>query len=487
LKSPDQDVLDRATRALDAGRLEQALALCEQALARSRRNPHALYLMGCTLYALHERDEAIAYLERCARTDPKNATAHLRLGEVLTADGQYSAALSRFEKAHKLDPASPAALAGKAEVFDRRNQHEKVGKLLEPVVKSGRINAMMARLFGRYLWKTGRDDEAIGFARRQLDDPSFPAAGRRELYFLLGKIHEKRGDYDEAFAAYRAANETAGEPYDAEAYRRRIDELMEVYSRENLHRYARSTLTLEDPVFIVGMPRTGSTLAERIIDAHPAARGLGEIPPMNRITRTLSLTIGSAMPYPQCVRELTAPIADKIGTGYVEAVRKKARPAKRAVDKYLPNFENLGLLSLILPKAHIIECRRNPMDACLSCFAEPLHPSGHPWASRLENLGAHHRQYERLMNHWKHALDVPILEVSYEDLTADPEAVSRRIIEFIGLPWDDQCLRYYELKRPIMTLSREQVNQPVYRHAVNRAERFAPHLKPLKQALAGEE
>ncbi|MDY7107296.1 MAG: tetratricopeptide repeat protein, partial [Planctomycetota bacterium] len=156
MKPPEQDVLDRATRALDAGRLEQAQALCEQALARSRRNPHALYLMGCTLYALHERAEAIACLERCVRLDPKNITAHLRLGEVLTADGQYGPALSRFEKAQKLDPTSITALCGKAEVFDRRNQHEKAGRLLQPLVRAGHLNAPTARLFGRYLWKTGR-------------------------------------------------------------------------------------------------------------------------------------------------------------------------------------------------------------------------------------------------------------------------------------------------------------------------------------------
>lgn len=486
MKPSDRDLLDRAARALDSGRLEQAQALCEQALARSRRNPHALYLMGCTLYALHERDEAIAYLERCARLDPKNATAHLRLGEVLTADGQYTAALSRFEKAQKLDPKSTAAICGKAEVFDRRNQHERVGKLLDPLVRSGRVDATMARLFGRYLWKSGRDDEAISFAQKQLDDSSTPPAGRRELGFLLGKIRERRGEYDDAFSAYRAANETAGKPYDADAYRRRIDELIEVYNREDLQRYARSTLELEEPVFIVGMPRTGSTLVERIIDAHPMACGLGEIPQMNRIARSLSLAIGSPLPYPPCVGDLTPAIADEVGTGYVEAVRKKARPAKRAVDKYLPNFENLGLLSLILPRAHIIECRRHPMDACLSCFAEPLHPSGHPWASSLEDLGAHYRHYARLMDHWKRVLDIPLMEVQYEDLVADQEAVSRRIIDFIGLPWDDQCLRYYELKRQIMTLSREQVDKPVYRHAVNRAERFADHLEPLRQALAGE-
>jgi tetratricopeptide (TPR) repeat protein len=425
LNAPDRDVLDRAARALEGGRLEQAHALCEQALSRSRRDPRALYLMGCTLYALHERDEAIAYLERCARVDPKNATVHLRLGEVLTADGQYTAALGRFEKAQKLDPASAPALAGKAEVFDRRGQHEKVGRLLAPLVKSDRVDATTARLLARCLWKTGRDDEAIDFVRKRIDDPSTTRTGRRELNFLLGKIHEKRSEYDEAFAAYAAANETADEAYDAAAFRRRIDELIDVYSRENLRRYARSTLALEDPVFIVGMPRTGSTLVERIIDAHPAARGLGEIAAMNRITRSLPLTIGTPLPYPPCVRDLTAPIADQIGTGYVEAVRKKARPAQRAVDKYLPNFENLGLLSLILPAAHIIECQRDPMDACLSCFAEPLHPAGHPWASRLEDLGAHYRQYERIMDHWKSVLDLPILEVNYEELPADQETSSR--------------------------------------------------------------
>jgi hypothetical protein len=182
---------------------------------------------------------------------------------------------------------------------------------------------------------------------------------------------------------------------------------------------------------------------------------------------------------------MTPATADRAAGDYLRAARKHSGGAARFVDKYLSNFENLGVLSLLLPRARFIECRRNPMDACFSCFGEALHPAGHRYASNLAHLGMHYRQYERLMAHWKSVLDVPILAVQYEELIGDQETVSRQIIDFIGLPWDEQCLRYYELKREILTLSREQVDQPVYRHAVNRAERFARHLGPLKQALAG--
>ena len=480
----DEQILLRAAQAFEAGQLQQTRVLCEQVLARRRRNPAALYLLGCTAYAENRFEEARRTLQQSTRLAPKNPEGFLRLGDVHLAEGNHRAALSAYERAQKLDPKSLVAVWGKAEVFDRQGQAKRVAKLLQPFVASGREDAAMARLFARAHWKSGRDDEAIRLLHKHLEAPATPARRRRELYFLLGKIHEKRTEYDRAFEAYRNGNEAFGEPYDPAAFRRRIDGLIEVFSPENLRRFARATLKAKDPVFVVGMPRTGSTLVERIIDAHPQACGIGEFFEINHVLRGLSLTVGSTRAYPHCVGDMTPATADQAAGEYLEAARKQGGGAERFVDKYLSNFENLGVLSLLLPEARFIECRRNPMDACFSCFGEALHPSGHRYASNLKHLGMHYRQYERLMDHWKRVLDVPILEVRYEELTADQEAVSRRIIDFIGLPWDEQCLRYYELKREILTLSREQVDQPVYRHAVNRAERFAPHLEPLKRALA---
>ena len=486
MNSPDQQLAIAAARALELGNLEQAEAVCEQMLSRSKKNPAALYLMGCTLYAQHRRDEAVAYLERCVRLDPKNPIAHFRLGEVHTANGNYTAALSRFDKAQKLEPQSTNPVCGKAEVFDRRREHKRVQALLEPYVASGREDATMARLYARALQQAGRTEEAISLLRRHIENPSDPPRRRRELAFLLGKMHEGRGEYDLAFAAYQSAHAAFGDPYDPEAYRRRIDELIEVFSGENLAQFAQATVELDLPVFIVGMPRCGSTLVERIIDAHPLAYGAGEIPEMSRLVRSLSLMIGSTLPYPQCVRDMKPPDADRAASSYVDRVKRIGGEAERVADKFLSSFEHLGLISLILPRARVIHCRRNPLDTCLSCFGEALHPSGHRFTSNLEHLGLHFRQYERLMNHWKNVLNISMLEVRYEDLIADQEGVSRKMIAFVDLPWDERCLRYYESKREVMTLSREQVNKPIYKSSVNRAERFGHHLEPLKRALAGE-
>ena len=212
---------------------------------------------------------------------------HLKLGEVQMADGNHQAALARFDKALRLDPKSSPALCGKAQVFDRKGRPDKVASLLKPLVESGRETAAMARLYARALEKDGKQHDAIALIRRHLAADATPTISRRELNFLLAKIHERSGEFDHAFAAYENANAQTSVRYDPDAYRRRVDELIELFSPANLASFPRAEHGLDLPVFVIGMPRTGSTLVERIIDAHPQACGVGEIPLMSELVRTL--------------------------------------------------------------------------------------------------------------------------------------------------------------------------------------------------------
>ncbi len=480
---PTHPALDKARRAYESGSLEVARDLCEQVLAKGRKNPPALYLMGQILHAMRRYDDAAAPLEQCARLQPKESLVHLMLGFVNTEQGKFSAALSRFDKVLKLKPKSVDAIQGKAEVFDRKGDHTKVMHLLKPLISASDETAEMAFNYARALKNEKRIDEAITLIRKHADSPNATSKTRRRLLFELGRILEKNEQYDDAFLAYQQANQAEAIVYDPEAYHRRLDDLITVYSEKNLASYPRATHGSDVPVLIVGMPRTGSTLVEHIIDAHPHTFGVGEVPLLPDVCSSLSLTIGSTEPYPFCIPEMTVEDANRAGKRYVDSLRKLGRGAKRIIDKDLLNYENLGLLSLIVPEAYVLDCRRDPMDTCISCFMNPLFTTGHPYATDLHNLGLRYREYERIMAHWEGVLQNRVLKVQYEELIADQEEMSRRIIDFIGLPWDDRCLRFHESKRDALTLSREQVRQPIYTTSVKRADRFAAHLEPLRKAL----
>ncbi len=205
---------------------------------------------------------------------------------------------------------------------------------------------------------------------------------------------------------------------------------------------------------------------------------------MMGIIREMPLRIESPSAYPACAADLTAEQIQSMSRSYLEEIEALAPRARRITDKALGNFHHLGLVNLLFPAGRVIHCRRDPLDTCLSCYLEPFMRGQCPPACNLRHLGLFYRQYERLMRHWQGVLDVRILEVDYEALVQDQEGMSRRIIEFCGLDWDDACLRFHETARRDRTLSYDQVRRPVYRSSVGRAERFGALLDPLRAALA---
>ncbi len=240
----------------------------------------------------------------------------------------------------------------------------------------------------------------------------------------------------------------------------------------------------ERPVFILGMPRSGTTLVEQIIARHPLAFGAGELMTRNRVTWTLPAALKSGTTYPECAALMDERFTDEAANGYLKELRQLPDAAVRVTDKMPNNFRHIGLIARLFPRARIIHCQRNPMDICLSCYF--LDFRGRlGFAYDLTHLGQYYRQYERLMAHWKKVSPIPILDVRYEDLIADSEAVSRRMIDYCGLEWDDACLAHDETERPVMTASHWQARQPIYKTSVERWRHYERHLEPLSRALAG--
>jgi hypothetical protein len=237
-------------------------------------------------------------------------------------------------------------------------------------------------------------------------------------------------------------------------------------------------------VFIVGLPRSGTSLIEQIVSAHPDAYGAGELNDIPEIATLIPKLFGDKIGYPQCIRLLKKRHLEELSSRYLRRLETLNTDAKRITDKLPLNFLNLGLISLLFPRARIIHCRRDPMDNCLSLYFN--HFSGiHEFAYNLEDLGFYYREYLRLMKHWKKALDLPITDISYEELITDPDANLRKIVSACGLDWDPRCATYYESGRYVHTISHADVTRPLYGSAIGRWMNYEKHLKPLQEALQG--
>jgi hypothetical protein len=252
---------------------------------------------------------------------------------------------------------------------------------------------------------------------------------------------------------------------------------MSSFGRQFLHRaYAFGTES-ETPVFIVGMPRSGTTLVEQILASHPDTFGAGE----TRNIQRLVSQFGRPGEYPECVARLDVNVARRLADEYVLELHRRSGGKARVTDKLPGNFHHLGLIATLFPRAQIIHCQRDPRDTCWSCYFHNFQEV--TYNCDLETLGGYYREYERLMSHWKACLPVPIFEVHYEQLVEEPERIIRELIAFCGLKWNDDCLRFHETRRPVRTASNLQVRQPVYQHAVGRWRNYTRHLGTLLTAL----
>ncbi len=471
----------QAMNCLNAGDVANAERLCHQMLAAGKKEHRATALLGHIATITSRYDEAVALLTECVTQAPREVNYHVLLGEALTTGGRFQEAVTRFDQALRLRTGYLAAVAGKANALTRMREWTKARELLEPHVKAGREDAGVAIAYVNVATHDQDYQLAIEAGVRHTG-PDTPGEQRRQIWFLLGKAHEQAGNFDDAFDAYSQGNPLAAAAWDPAGSSRWHDRVVDSMSRERLDGVPRASDPAALPVFVVGMPRSGSTLIEQIIDAHPQAHGAGEICDLTRMIGGLGTRIGSTLEFPDCISDLEQQDVDDLAADYLERLRGYAPDAERICNKELSLYKHLGLMAAVFPEGHIIHSRRNPLDTCLSCFAQGFQPGAQKFSTDLRAMGMAYNDYLTLMDHWRQ-IDVPMLEVDYEQLVADQETMSRRIIEFCGLPWDDRCLRFYETKRAVRTLSQDQVSRPIYRSSVQRHRNFEPHLGPLRDVL----
>ena len=427
-------------------------------------------------------DEAANCFRQALQLKPDFVETVVHLANTYSTQAKFDETVQCLESALRSHPGEPRLLAVLANVYEKRGDYEKTYEILRPLVESHVNEPRAAVVFGEISQRILRRDDAMRYIEYVLQDGSHSSADRQQLYFVLGKLYEDAADYDRAFRQYQRANEAVKQHYDPASQVRLVSDLIETYSADFMAAAPRASVRSDRPVFIVGMPRSGTSLVEQILACHPQVHGAGELVDIFDLTSALPGTLDSKEPHPYCLAKLTQAALDTLAQRYLAHLAELSADATRVTDKLPSNFLLLGLIELFFPQARIIHCVRDARDTCLSCYFQDF-GARHAYSADLAHLGAYYRQYERLMQHWKKVIRLPLLEIRYENMVADQETWSRQLVEFCGLPWDDSCLRFHESGRAVRTASYDQVRRPMYKTSAGRWQRYERHLGPLLKAL----
>jgi tetratricopeptide (TPR) repeat protein len=446
----------------------------------------AYYNLGRSLELQGKDDEAIVIYRKLLRITP-NIEAYYNIGVIYARQGKFAEALDIYREAQRIQPDNPRLIAAEASVYQMQRDYERAYVCIRPLLEAGRESPEVAMLLA---WLSGQMNcrsQAIDMLERQIVCGDL--AGKKDvlipLHFTLGKLLDDAGEYDRAFRHFRRGNELTGNAFDPKLYAEYVDAIIATFNADFVRRSPRASGRADQLIFIVGMPRSGTTLLEQILDSHPQVRGCGELSDIGDMAYALPETLGIKERYPQGVVSLTTEHCDKLAERYLRRVKALSAGAGFVTDKMPQNFNVLGLIAQLFPGAKVIHCMRDPLDTCLSCYFQyfRLHHTAMAFSTDLAHLGAYYRQYQRLMEHWRTVLDIPMLDVSYEKLVADQEQGTREILAFCGLQWDERCLKFYESGRFIDTASLHQVAKPIYQKSVLRWKHYEPYLEPLMKAL----
>ncbi len=443
----------------------------------------AHFYRGLALARLQRYESAVGAFRRAIQLNPNHYEAHHDLGSVLQTMGQLEPARIAYEKALALRP-------------DRVDSHLQYGHLLTDL---GRFEAA-ERCLHRVLEMEPDTDEALhglsvlgrvskrsDHIQRMQSRLSGEPGDRRQTvrhHFTLARAFLEQGDEGRAMDHFMAANQLkrSGFYYDIDQDAAWMDRIATVFDTDFFSSRRQWGSDSRLPIFILGMPRSGTTLVEQILASHPRVHGAGELNEIGRLSDEMGALSPSSRGFPEAAGDFDAQTWQQWGEAYVAALRLRDPDAERVTDKMPHNFLLIGLIHTMLPNARIIHCRRDPVDTGLSCFMQNF-ASGHLFSHDLTEVGRYYRHYDRLMNHWNRQLPGRLLEVHYEKLVTDPETEIRRLLTACDLSWHAGCLEFHTLRRPVRTSSVTQVRRPLYQTAVGRWRRLRSRLGPLLEAL----
>ena len=461
------------------GRYAEAVEILRKALQASPEDVLIMNNLGSALRASGDVEGAIETFERVTALDPSLAAAWFNLGKTLKSQAKPEAALPALEQALSLSPAHVPARIVLGDSLKALGRINEAAKAFREALRLNPKNAQawFALANIKTLPLLAREADQLG---RLLGDRSLNEDDRIRMGFTLAKALEDLGQYEKSFAALTEANRCKRRqlPWDAATFSAKIDATLDACARPP------SVSAPNDQggevIFIVSLPRSGSTLTEQILAAHPDIEGASELPDLPAVINEESDRRGVA--FPAWFQDATAEDWERLGKDYLERTRRWRIQHPRFTDKGLANWQSVAAVTAMLPAAKIVVCRRDPLETCLSCFVQ-LFARGQAFSYDINDVVAYWRDFDRLCRHWASIYPNQVHEMIYESLLDEPEATTRSLLEFCGLPFDPACLRFYDVRRTVRTASAAQVLQPLRRDTA-RSDRYGSSLDDFRKALS---
>jgi tetratricopeptide (TPR) repeat protein len=491
LKPEDPSTLNNLALALmELDREEEAVQILTRSSALDPRNGRTCVYLSSALFSLERMEEAAAALQRALALVPDDPDAHNLHGRILLDESKPEQAVASFR----------TAIAKKPDMVDAHNnlgnalkELGRVDEAMEAYYTARRIEpkatAVFINLVDAKSFKSADDPDLVAMEELAKELPSMSEDDQMQMHFSLGKAYGDLKRYGDSFehmlqgCAIKRTKIDYAEKDTLWLY----DRIREVMSPELMRSKAGGGDPTDVPIFILGMPRSGSTLIEQVLASHPKVFGAGELKDFDKVVKTVHGPDGNVIAYPEFVPSFEAAHFRRMGAQYLRRLRDYSADAPRITNKMPSSFFYVGLIHLALPNARIIHTMRNPVDTCLSCFSK-LFSGAQDFSYDLGELGRYYRKYAELMEHWRQVLPPGVmLDVQYEEVVEDFETQARRIVAYCGLEWSDACLAFHENKRPVKTASALQVRKPIYQSSVGRWLPYKDQLEPLLRELPIEQ
>ena len=510
----DYGLLYKGVRHLHASRYRKAEDAFKKVLIEDENNIDALRFMGILAFKSGNHDIAEAMLTKALKLDPTYSLVWANLAQVFSVTGQLDKAKKSFKNILNMEPKNGLIWAEYGTVLTKLANYEEGRdaylKALEFKPDSPRVHLSLGHVYktmgeidnsidsykntilqnnlsGEAYWSLA-NLKTYSFSENEIKDMEDTLKGdmsdieRSQMHFALGKAYEVKKDFDKSFKNYYEGNKVKKGliKYSSDDTTDNTKRILNFFNKENIQKLAKSSTGDRDPIFVLGMPRSGSTLVDQIISSHSKVDGTQELP--NIIKIAAELNSNNQNNYPEVLKELDESKLSSLGKDYISETAWARDSAPFFIDKMPNNFIHIGLIKTILPNAKIIDTRRDPMDTCFSCFKQ-FFARGQLFTYSLEDLGNYYTDYIRAMNHWHNVYGKDIYTVHYDNVINETEETIRELIDYCELPFEKECLEFYNSSRPVKTPSAEQVRQPIYKSGLNYWKNYEKHLLPLKKII----
>lgn len=500
------------------GRSDLAIPCFQKAIQKEPDNTNFYNSLGASLVESRDFEGAINAFNKAISCYSKNLSAHTNIGSAYSEIGLTSKAIASYEKAIEINPdyepallnignlyallgkleqanlifghvltlsaGNAEAVSGKANVLIREGKIKEALSLLRRLIKGGSKNTDLILSYATIETAKSKQEnkKIISLLHDCLKHNNIQTKQRINIHYSLGDKYNNLGDYKHAFQHYQKANNYAFSPIDIQSHFNFIDNIIAFFDNIDSSLKIQDSNSVSSPIFIIGMPRSGTSLVEQIITTNDSVFGAGELTDIPELAQSISEKFHDAGKYPQCLSYLNKIQLKELSKTYLQTISDLSGSAKYVTDKMPYNFIHIGMISLLFPKAKIIHCSRDPVDTCLSCYFQNF-TGYHPYFQDLTTLGKYYKAYSKLMNFWKSSLAIPILDVRYENLVENQASASKKIIEFCGLEWDESYLDFYKNKRITHTASYNQVKKPIYTDSVRRRDKYIDYIDELLLSL----